>query len=83
MHLRLEIPPKYAISEVVQKLKAYTSAHLKRKFKFIGNIYANKGNMWGVGYFILTVGLNENQIKKYIERQNKYDTGLDITDEFS
>lgn len=80
VHLLMEIPPKYSVSEVVQKLKAYTSAHLKQKFKFISEIYDGKG-IWGTGYFVSTVGLNEAQIRKYIERQNNFDRGFDLTGE--
>jgi len=78
----MEIPPKYAISSVVQKLKSITSVHLRKKFKFINQIY-DKGNMWSTGYFVSTVGLNEKNIRKYIKRQSGYDRGIDITDEFS
>ena len=81
VHLLMEIPPKYSVSEVVQKLKAYTSAHLKEEFKFISEIYDGKG-IWGTGYFVSTVGLNEANIRKYIERQNNFDRGIDLTDEF-
>ena len=82
VHLRIEIPPNYAISEVVGKIKSCTSAHLRRKFNFIDNIYTKSG-IWSVGYFVSTVGLNEEQIKKYIERQNKWDQGIDVSNEFS
>lgn len=81
VHLLIEIPPKYAIASVVQKLKAYSSQHLKKNFKFIRNIYSD--SMWSVGYFVSTVGLNEKQIRKYIERQNNFDIGIDITKELS
>jgi len=80
VHLLMEIPPKYSVSEVVQKLKAYTSAYLKERFKFISEIYDGKG-IWGTRYFVSTVGLNEAQIKKYIERQNNFDRGFDLTGE--
>jgi len=39
--------------------------------------------MWSDGYFVSTVGLNEEQIKKYISNQNKYDNGIDAEQEFS
>jgi len=81
VHLRIEIPPKYAIAEVVQKLKSYSSQFLKKKFKFIKDIYSD--SIWSVGYFVSTIGLNEDQIRKYIERQNNFDKGIDITSEFS
>jgi putative transposase len=82
VHLLTEIPPKYSVSQVVKILKAKASIDLKKKFPFIGKIYED-GNIWSVGYFVSTVGLNEEQIKKYIEKQNQYDMGFGVENEFS
>ncbi|MBU1966687.1 IS200/IS605 family transposase [Patescibacteria group bacterium] len=82
VHVLIEVPPKYSISEVVQKLKAESSSVLKKNFNFISEIYGETG-IWSTGYFVSTVGLNEAQIRKYIERQNAFDRGLDLTGEFS
>lgn len=82
IHILMEIPPKYAISEVVKKIKVYSSQQMKKKFKYIDRIYP-KRRMWSVGYFVSTVGLNEEQIKRYIEKQSIWDAGIDVTDEFS
>ena len=82
VHLRMEIPPKYSVSDVVHDLKSSTNVHLKKTFKFIKQIYGEDG-MWSVGYFVSTIGLNEDQIKKYIEKQNQWDRGVDLTGEFS
>jgi len=82
VHMLIEIPPKYSVSYAVQTMKSATSFHLRKTFKFINQIY-QYGNIWSVGYFVSTVGLNESQIKKYIERQNKLDKGFDISGEFS
>ena len=73
VHLQLEAPPSVSIASVVQKLKATSSAHLQKRFKFIKEIYLDKEGIWSVGYFVSSVGLNEIQIRKYIERQNNYD----------
>jgi putative transposase len=83
VYLLIEIPPKYSISEVVQKLKCIASVDLRNKFKFIKEIYLEKTGMWSDGYFVSTVGLNEEQIKKYIQNQNKYDISQDVSKEFS
>lgn len=83
VHLLMEIPPKYAISHVVQVLKSKTSFHLRKKFKFVAKIYDGKAGIWGTGYFVSTVGLNEANIKKYIDRQNNFDRGVDLTGELS
>lgn len=82
VHLLIEIPPKYAVSDAVRELKASTSQALRKRFPFIDRIYQD-GSMWSAGYFVSTVGLNEEQIKKYIQRQGERDRGIDITHEFS
>lgn len=74
VHLQIEIPPNIAVSDAVQHLKANASVHLRRTFTFIRNMYLDKDGIWGVGYFSSTIGLNEAQIRKYIEWQGKKDT---------
>ena len=83
VHVLMEIPPKYSIAQVVQRIKSKTSFHIRKKFKFIEKIYDGKDGIWGTGYFVSTVGLNEGNIRKYIERQNNFDRGVDLTGELS
>ncbi|OGY41846.1 MAG: hypothetical protein A2Y67_03260, partial [Candidatus Buchananbacteria bacterium RBG_13_39_9] len=64
VHLLLEIPPKYAVAKVVQKLKIFTAKGLLKRFKFLRKIYED-GHLWSVGYFVSTVGVDEERIKKY------------------
>jgi len=82
VHLLMEIPPSYSVAFVVSELKSCSSAHLRKRFKFIDQIYTHSG-LWSSGYFVSTVGLNEEQIKKYIDRQNKFDHSFDVSVEFS
>ena len=82
VHILMEIPPKYKISEVIQKLKIKSNNDLRQSFKFIKQIYEKRHSVWGVGYFVSTVGLNEEQIRKYIEKQNQDDLGIDVSGEF-
>ena len=74
IHLQIEIPPNLSIASVVQRLKAESSYHLKKKFKFIREMYLD-GSIWSVGYFVSTVGLNEETIRKYIANQGRKDKG--------
>ena len=76
IHLQIEIPPNISVAAAVGKVKALSSIHLKRKFKFIREMYL-EGGVWSVGYFSSTVGLNENQVKKYIAWQGKKDLPQD------
>ena len=71
IHIQLVVPPNIAISDAVQKLKSRSSYHLKKKFKFIREMYLEKDGIWSVGYYVSSIGLNENQIKKYIEWQGE------------
>lgn len=82
VHMMIEIPPTEAICEIVKKLKTHASIYLKSSFPFIRRIYEDKG-IWSVGYFVSTVGLNEEQIRKYIQNQNRYDVGNDVSNKFS
>ncbi len=77
VHLQIEIPPSLSIAAVVQRLKSESSAHLKRKFKFIREMYLD-GSIWSVGYFVSTVGLNEKMIKAYIANQGRKDRGTTL-----
>ncbi len=60
-----------AVSDAVQRLKANSSIHIQKKFKFIKEMYLEWDGIWSVGYFSSTNGLNEEQVKKYIEWQGK------------
>jgi putative transposase len=82
VHMMIEIPPTIPVCEAIQKLKAHASIYLKQKFPFIKRIYED-GAIWSVGYFVSTVGLNEEQIRKYIQKQNMFDIGTDVSKEFS
>lgn len=71
VHLQIEIPPNIAISDAVQKLKGASSLAIRQRFKFIREIYLEKDGIGSVGYFVSSVGLNEGQVKKYIEWQSR------------
>ncbi len=73
VHLQMEIPPNILVADAVCKLKAVSSAHLQKTFKFIREIYLEKDGIWSVGYFSSTIGLDEERIKRYIEWQGKKD----------
>ena len=73
VHIHIEIPPNIPIASVVQKLKATSSFYLRKRFKFIHEMYLDKEGIWSVGYFVSSVGLNEEQVKRYIEWQDKHE----------
>jgi putative transposase len=38
-------------------------------------VYWDKRGIWGKGFFVSTVGINEKIIRKYVELQGEEDTG--------
>jgi putative transposase len=79
VHLQIEIPPNIAVSDAVQYLKANSSVHLQKRFKFIREMYLDKDGIWSVGYFSSTVGLNEDQVRRYIEWQDRKEMPQTLT----
>ena len=75
VHVTIEFPPKYSGAHVIETIKKNTSRRLKEKFKFLKEVYWDDGGIWSVGYFFTTVGINEEVIRKYIERQWQEDSG--------
>ena len=75
VHLFMVIPPKYAVSMVVETIKKNTSRSLKKKFAFLKKVYWDNEGIWGKGYFVSTVGINETIIRKYVEMQEKEESG--------
>ena len=72
IHMLLEIPPKYSISEFMGQLKSKSTLmifdrHANLKYKF-GNRH-----FWAKGYFVDTVGKNEKKIREYIQNQLQED----------
>ena len=55
IHLQIEIPPNIAVSNAVQILKLNSSIRLKKKFKFIRDMYIEEDGIWSVGYFSSTI----------------------------
>jgi putative transposase len=75
VHLILNFPPKMSVASVVQIIKSNTGKALKDKFTFLQERYYGRGGIWSTGYFVSTVGLNEEMIRRYVRYQEKEDLG--------
>ncbi|MBR1748584.1 MAG: IS200/IS605 family transposase [Bacilli bacterium] len=76
IHMLVKIPPKLSVSKFMGYLKWKSSLMI---FEEHANLKYNYGNrhFWSEGYFVSTVGLNKNTIKKYIQNQEEEDRLLD------
>lgn len=75
IHQLVSIPPKYSVSEVVKYLKGKSAYIMRRKFPLLNKVYYGVDGIWSDGYFVSTVGINEETIRRYIERQGLEDSG--------
>ena len=75
IHMVMVIPPKYAVSSVIGKIKGKTSSELRKKFKWLEKRYWKENVVWSPGYFVSTVGIEEEKILKYVEYQERQDSG--------
>jgi putative transposase len=76
VHMMISIPPKYAVSQVIGYIKGKSAIHLARvygarKRNFVGQ------HFWARGYFVSTVGRDEEVIRQYIRNQEREDERLE------
>ena len=75
IHLVVSIPPKLSVSQVVNMIKANTGNSIRKKFPFLDKVYWGLNGIWSTGYFVSTVGINEETIRKYVQKQGLEDSG--------
>ena len=75
IHVVMIIPPKYAVSEVIGRIKGRSASILRKKFAWLGKLYWKENIVWSPGYFVSTIGINEKQIMRYVKWQDHQDSG--------
>ena len=76
VHMCLSVPPKYSVSNVVGFIKGKSAISIARHFggrqrNFTGEVF------WARGYFVSTVGLDEEMVRSYIRNQEQEDARYD------
>ena len=72
VHMCLSVPPKYAVSNVVGYIKGKSAIAIARQFKGRQRNF-NGEHFWARGYFVSTVGLDEEMVREYIRNQEAND----------
>ena len=70
VHLVISIPPKYSVSEIMGFLKGKLALKLFQEQKELTKQYWGR-HLWSRGYCVSTVGLDEEQIRKYVKWQQE------------
>ena len=76
VHMCVSIPPKFAVSSVVGFIKGKSAISVARNFRGRRRNFTGE-SFWARGYFVSTVGLDEEMVRKYIRDQEKEDQRLD------
>jgi REP-associated tyrosine transposase len=76
VHMLLSIPPKYSVAQIMGYIKGKSAIHVARTYggkkrNFVGESF------WAHGYFVSTVGRDEEKIREYIRNQEKEDIRID------
>lgn len=72
VHMCLSIPPKYAVSNVVGFIKGKSAISIVRTFRGKTKNFTGE-NFWARGFFVSTVGLDEETVRNYIREQERED----------
>jgi putative transposase len=75
LHMIMVIPPRYSIADVMGQVKSQSSSHLRKTFGWLKQVYWNENIVWSPGYFVSSVGVDEETIKRYVEYQGRQDSG--------
>jgi len=76
VHMLISIPPKYAVAHVMGFMKGKAAIHIARVWagrrkSFVGQEF------WARGYWVSTVGRDEEAVRRYIREQEQEDQRQD------
>jgi putative transposase len=76
IHILISIPPKYSVAQVIGFIKGKSAIHIARTYLGQKKNYTGM-HFWARGYFVSTVGADEETIANYIRNQEDEDKRLD------
>ncbi len=76
IHMCIEVPPKHSVSEVVGFIKGKSAIAIARDVQGRARNFVGQ-SFWARGYFVSTVGRDENVIREYIRNQEAEDRRLE------
>jgi len=76
VHMMISIPPKYAVAQVEGFIKGKSAIHIARRYAEVKRNFVGQ-HFWARGYFVSTVGRDEEVIREYIRHQDHEDRRRD------
>ncbi len=81
-HLLMLVPPKVSISNLVERLKGQASMKMFRNFRHLKKKPYWGNHFWAKGYYVDTVRLDADMIRKYVRYQEKQERQSEQLDLF-
>jgi len=72
VHILISIPPKHSVSQVVGFIKGKSAIQIARNFQGLKKNFVGQ-HFWARGYYVSTVGKDEDAVREYIQKQEKED----------
>ena len=82
IHMLISIPPKYSVSQVIGYMKGKSAIHIARSYFGKRKNFTGQ-HFWARGYYVSTVGLDEDMVRSYIKKQEQEDQRLEQLNIFS
>ncbi len=77
VHLLISVPPKVSISKLMGVLKGKLAIKLFKSYPILKQKPYWGNHFWARGYFVSTVGLDEEMIRKYVKHQEKEEKSVE------
>ena len=71
VHLVVSIPPKVSVSEYMGVIKGKTAIKMFKSYPQLKKKPYWGNHFWAPGYFVNTIGMDEDVIKRYVKYQEK------------
>jgi putative transposase len=76
VHMLISIPPKHSVAQVVGYIKGKSAIWIARTYGGRQRNFTGE-HFWARGYYVSTVGRDEQVIRAYIQQQEKEDQRLE------
>lgn len=76
VHMLISIPPKHSVAQVVGYIKGKSAIWIARTYGGRQRNFTGE-HFWARGYYVSTVGRDEQMIRAYIQQQEKEDQRLE------
>jgi putative transposase len=71
VHILVSLPPKENVADYIEYIKFKTSFNAFRRWPALRSSIGNGKHFWAKGYFVSTVGVHNDTVRKYIEMQSE------------